>query len=95
MGWYIAQTSRRTNSACVLCRRLASAQMGLLACYQNIIASYVVGKLQNEPVPLHRQAFILYEEAVPDSKGEVTALQSIVGTLHRCRVFGPDNRCAA
>ena len=39
------------------------------------------------------QAFILYEEAVPDSKGEVTALQSIVGTLHRCRVFGPDNRC--
>ncbi len=41
------------------------------------------------------QAFILYEEAVPDSKGEVTALQSIVGTLHRCRVFGADNRCAA
>ena len=31
---------------------------------------------------------------MPDSKGEVTALQSIVGTLHRCRVFGPDNRCA-
>ena len=45
--------------------------------------------------PALPQAFILYEEAVPDSKGEVTALQSIVGTLHRCRVFGPDNRCSA
>ena len=35
------------------------------------------------------QAFILYEEAIPDSKGEVTALQSIVGTLHRCALY-PD-----
>ena len=38
------------------------------------------------------QAFILYEEAIPDSKAEITALQSIVGTLHKCRVFAPENR---
>ena len=38
------------------------------------------------------QAFVLYEEAIPDSKAEVTALQSIVGVLHRCRVFTPESR---
>ncbi|KAA6425083.1 MAG: vacuolar sorting-associated 35B-like [Trebouxia sp. A1-2] len=38
------------------------------------------------------EAFILYEEAIPDSKAEITALQSIVGTLHKCRVFSPENR---
>ena len=38
------------------------------------------------------QAFILYEEAIPDSKAEVTALQSIVGVLHRCRVFTAESR---
>ena len=38
------------------------------------------------------QAFILYEEAIPDSKAEVTALQSIAGVLHRCHVFGQENR---
>jgi len=55
----------------------------------------VLGRLQMSLCICSHQAFILYEEAVPDSKGEVTALQSIVGTLHRCRVFGADNRCAA
>ena len=38
------------------------------------------------------QAFILYEEAIPDRKAQVTALQSIVSTLHRCRIFTPENR---
>ncbi len=38
------------------------------------------------------QAFILYEEAIPDSKAEITALQSIVGVLHRCRVFTAESR---
>ena len=38
------------------------------------------------------QAFILYEEAIPDSKAEITALQSIAGVLHRCHVFGRENR---
>lgn len=40
------------------------------------------------------QAFTLFEESIPDSKQEVRALHSIVGTLHRCRVFGRDNRAA-
>ena len=38
------------------------------------------------------QAFILYEEAIPDSKAEIMALQSIAGVLHRCHVFGRENR---
>ena len=35
---------------------------------------------------------MLYEEAIPDSKAEMTALQSIVGTLHKCCVFSTENR---
>lgn len=40
------------------------------------------------------QAFTLYEESVADSRHKVTALQAIVGTLHRCYVFNSDNRDA-
>jgi vacuolar protein sorting-associated protein 35 len=40
------------------------------------------------------QAFTLFEESIPESKQEVRALQSIVSTLHRCRVFTQDNRGA-
>ncbi|KAL4440093.1 hypothetical protein ABPG75_003094 [Micractinium tetrahymenae] len=40
------------------------------------------------------QAFILYEESIPDSRQEVRALQSIMGTLNRCYIFGPDERAA-
>ena len=38
------------------------------------------------------QAFMLFEEAIPDSAGERVALASIVGALHRCRVFPPEPR---
>ncbi|CAM6058139.1 unnamed protein product [Sphagnum tenellum] len=38
------------------------------------------------------QAFVLYEEEVSDSKAQVTALQLIIGTLQRTRVFGVENR---
>lgn len=40
------------------------------------------------------QAFVLYEESIPDSRQEVRALQSIIGTLNRCYVFGADERAA-
>ncbi len=40
------------------------------------------------------QAFTLYEESVAEARYKVTALQAIVGTLHRCFVFGTDNRDA-
>jgi len=33
-------------------------------------------------------------DAPPDSKSQVTALQLIIGSLQRCRVFGTDNRAA-
>lgn len=38
------------------------------------------------------QAFVLFEESIPDSAAERTALSSIVGALHGCRVFSPDSR---
>lgn len=38
------------------------------------------------------QAFILYEEAIPDSNAERSALQSIVGALQRTRIFSPESR---
>ena len=41
-----------------------------------------------------RQAFLLYEEAIPDSAAERTALASIVGALQRCAVFPPEPRAA-
>lgn len=40
------------------------------------------------------QAFILYEEAIPDSKAESLALHSIIGTLNACRVTDEDSRAA-
>ncbi len=44
--------------------------------------------------PRARQAFLLYEEAIPDSAAERTALASIVGALQRCTVFPPEPRAA-
>ena len=38
------------------------------------------------------QAFMLFEEAIPDSAGERVALASIVGALHRCRIFPSEPR---
>ena len=40
------------------------------------------------------QAFTIYEEGVSDQRHRITALHSIVGTLHRCHVFGTENRDA-
>lgn len=40
------------------------------------------------------QAFLLYEEAIPDSAAERIALASIVGALQRCSVFPPEPRAA-
>jgi hypothetical protein len=38
------------------------------------------------------QAFILFEEAIPDSASERVALASIVGALQRCRIFPAEPR---
>ena len=37
---------------------------------------------------------MLYEEAIPDSAAERTALAAIVGALQRIRVFSPDARAS-
>jgi len=37
------------------------------------------------------QAFLLYEDAVSDQRARITALHSIVGTLHCCHCFGREN----
>ncbi len=38
------------------------------------------------------QAFILFEEAIPDSASERVALASITGALQRCRIFPAEPR---
>lgn len=38
------------------------------------------------------RAFEIFEESIPDTKAQVVALQLIVGSLHRCVVFGTENR---
>lgn len=38
------------------------------------------------------RAFEIFEESIPDSRAQVVALQLIVGSLHRCTVFGAENR---
>lgn len=43
---------------------------------------------------VHLQAFTLYEESIADSRQKITALQAIVGTLHRCYCFSTENRDA-
>jgi hypothetical protein len=40
------------------------------------------------------QAMTLYEESIADQRQRTTALQSIVGALAGCAVFGPENRDA-
>lgn len=37
------------------------------------------------------QAFSVYEESIPDSRGQLHAITSIIGTLQNARVFGIDN----
>ena len=37
------------------------------------------------------QAFSVYEEAIPDSRGQLHAITSIIGALQVSRVFGTDN----
>jgi len=39
-------------------------------------------------------AYETFEESIPDSKAQVTALQLIAGSLHLCAVFGSENRAA-
>lgn len=38
------------------------------------------------------RAFELFEESIPETKAQIVALQLIVGSLHRCTVFGSENR---
>lgn len=38
------------------------------------------------------EAFTLYEESLADQRQRVTALESIIGSLQKCHVFGEENR---
>ncbi len=44
--------------------------------------------------PTQIQAFVIYEESIPDSKEQVTALQTIIASLTNCHVLSQDNRAA-
>ncbi|DBA95664.1 hypothetical protein WJX82_011441 [Trebouxia sp. C0006] len=68
------------------------AELALQIYLQAAYSASEVAHLEMIAYEFMEQAFILYEEAIPDSKAEITALQSIVGTLHKCRVFSPENR---
>ncbi|KAK9832171.1 hypothetical protein WJX74_001409 [Apatococcus lobatus] len=69
-----------------------AAEIALQLYLQAAHAASEVACLELIAYEFFEQAFILYEEAIPDSKAEVTALQSIVGVLHRCRVFTAESR---
>jgi vacuolar protein sorting-associated protein 35 len=51
-----------------------------------------VSNLEPVAYEFFTQAFMIYEEEIADSKAQVTALQLIIGTLQRTRVFGVENR---
>ncbi|KAL3144750.1 hypothetical protein ABBQ38_001871 [Trebouxia sp. C0009 RCD-2024] len=68
------------------------AELALQLYLQAAHSASEVARLEMITYEFMEQAFILYEEAIPDSKAQVTALQSIVGTLHRCRIFTAENR---
>ncbi|KAG2444706.1 hypothetical protein HXX76_001450 [Chlamydomonas incerta] len=40
------------------------------------------------------EAIALYDEALPDQRSRATGLFDIIGSLQRCRVFGPEHRDA-
>ncbi|KAK9808922.1 hypothetical protein WJX72_006449 [[Myrmecia] bisecta] len=74
---------------------LAAVPMAETALQLFLAAAYSaseVARLELIAYEFFEQAFILYEEDIPDSRSEVTALQSIVGCLHRCRVFSAESR---
>lgn len=58
------------------------------------LAASEVAHLEVMTYEFYEQAFVIYEESIPDSRAQVTALQSIIGSLVRCNVLGPDNRDA-
>ena len=71
-----------------------AAELALELFLQAALSSSQEAKLETVSYEFFEQAFTLFEESIPDSKQEVRALQSIVGILHRCQVFGRDNRDA-
>ena len=73
----------------------AALQIGhtLLPCQSRMFvnrAIYVGAESHSLAIVL--QAFLLFEESIPDSAAERTALASIVGALHGCRIFSAESR---
>jgi len=71
-----------------------AAELALNLFLSAALSSSEDAKLEMTSYEFFEQAFTLFEESIPDSKQEVRALQSIVASLHRCRVFTQDNRGA-
>jgi len=71
-----------------------AAELALNLFLSAALSSSEDARLEMTSYEFFEQAFTLFEESIPDSKQEVRALQNIVTTLHRCRVFTEDNRGA-
>lgn len=68
----------------------AEAAMHLLL--QAALSASEIANMEQIAFQFMESAFELFEESVSDSKAQIVALQSIVGTLQRCYVFGAENR---
>ena len=101
-----AQQQQQQSGPCLACEKwyrylhraasaLADARAAELALELFLAAALSAsqeGRLEIISYEFFEQAFTLFEESIPDSKQEVRALQSIVGTLHKCRIFQRENR---
>ena len=61
----------------------------------HLISSYMPQQLRMPVIYERRlcvQAFIIYEESIPDSNAERRALYSIVGALQRCTTLSAESR---
>eukprot|EP00873_Tetraselmis_striata_P040298 jgi/Tetstr1/460562/TSEL_000487.t1 len=68
----------------------AEAAMHLLL--QGALSASEIANIEAIAFQFMESAFELFEESVSDSKAQIVALQSIVGTLQRCYVFGQEAR---
>eukprot|EP00891_Asterochloris_glomerata_P001826 jgi/Astpho2/1826/e_gw1.00038.20.1_t len=86
------QVLQFVHGVVALLAEVPMAEVALQLFLQAAYAASEVAHRETLAYELFEQAFILYEEAIPDSKAEIMALQSIAGVLHRCHVFGRENR---
>ncbi|GMH38811.1 hypothetical protein BSKO_06709 [Bryopsis sp. KO-2023] len=79
---------------CALMVEVPQPMMSLRCLLQCGYSASEEAGLEETAYDCFEQACILFEESISSSAEKGTALSSIIGTLHRCHVFGVDNRAA-